>query len=327
MRRSGGFVVVLALVLAACADAAPETAERVGEGPVIAAVGDIACNSAPAEHARRCRYDRVAETIRGLEPDAFLALGDLQYLHGAYDDFLAYYDRAFGDLMPITHPVPGNHETYTLYADGYYRYFGDRAHPPGGWYSFDLETWHVVALNSQLCKGSTWTPELGQRAPITRSPAIDEGCGPGTPEFEWLKRDLATHPAACTLAYLHHPLFGSEPYPQGVFQFQLQPLVELLDQQGVDVVLSGHEHNYQRFAPMDAFGRPDPSGVRQFVVGTGGDTYGDLPEGEAAANREAGQDRSFGVLRMTLLAGAYDWEFVTSAGERPYEDAGRADCV
>ena len=125
---------------------------------------------------------------------------------------------------------------------------------------------------------------------------------------------------------MHHPLFGTEPYPQGVFLYQLQPLYELLDQQGVDVVLAGHEHNDQRFAPMDAFGRPDPSAPRQFVVGTGGSTYGELPQGDAASNREAGQDRSFGVLTMTLLEGGYDWEFVTAPGEEPYQDAGHADC-
>ncbi len=327
LRRGSTLLLVLGLVTVSCAEG-PRDEPRQGAGaPVIAAVGDLACNSLPTDHARRCRYDQVAEAIREISPDAYLALGDLQYLHGAYEDFLAYYDRYFADLKPLTYPVPGNHETYTLYAEGYYDYFGDRAHPPGGWYSFDLGGWHLVALNSQLCKGSTWTPELGQRAPITKSTAIDAGCGPGTPEYEWLKRDLVTHPAECTLAYLHHPLFGIEPYPQGVFLYQLQPLYELLDQQGVDVVLAGHMHDYQRFAPMDAFGRPDPNGLRQFVVGTGGSTYEELPEGEAAANREAGQDRSFGVLKMTLLDGGYDWEFVAAPGEEPYEDAGHADCV
>jgi hypothetical protein len=326
MRRSLGLGLLLVVVVASCADRPSSDAEQ-GGAPVIAAVGDIACKSLPSEHERRCRYNRVAEAIREIEPDAFLALGDIQSLHGAYDDFLAYYDRYVADLKPITYPVPGNHETYTLYSEGYYEYFGDRAHPPGGWYSFDLGTWHLVALNSQLCKGSTWTPDLGQRAPITTSSAIDKGCGPGTPEYEWLKKDLVTHPAACTLAYMHHPLFGTEPYPEGVFLFQLQPLYELLDDRGVDVVLAGHEHNYQRFAPMDAFGRPDPDGVRLFIVGTGGDTYGDLPGGEFAENREAAQDRSFGFLQMVLRDGGYDFEFVTAPGERSFTDAGSGDCA
>jgi len=326
MRRVMAGAFALGLLVIACAD--PSAVEpRQATGPVIAAVGDIACKSLPKDHERRCRYNRVAEAIREMAPDAFLALGDLQYLHGAYEDFIAYYDRFFADLKDITHPVPGNHETYTLYAEGYYRYFGNRAHPPGGWYSFDLGSWHLVALNSQLCKGSTWTPELGQRVPITTSSAIDKGCGPGTPEYEWLKKDLVTHSVGCTLAFMHHPLFGSEPYAEGVFLYQLQPLYELLDEQGVDVVLAGHEHNYQRFAPMDAFGRADSEGLRLFIVGTGGDTYGDLPEGEVATNREAAQDRSFGVLRMVLADGEYSFEFVSAPGERDFTDAGEGECV
>ncbi len=329
MGRSAAIGTLLALVLvaAACAEPPGSDAGQGADAPVVAAVGDFACNSLPSEHDRRCKYDLVAETIRGIAPDAFLALGDLQYLHGSAEDFEAFYDRFFADLKPITYPAIGNHETYTLYGAGYYGYFGKRAGPPGGWYSFDLGSWHLVSLNSQLCKGSTWTPALGQRAPITRSSAIDHGCGPGTPEYEWLKRDLVTHPAACTLAYMHHPLFGSEPYPQGVLLLQLQPLYELLDTSGVDVVLAGHEHNYQRFAPMDAFGRADPNGLRLFVVGTGGSTYSELPQGVSAANREAGQDRSFGALKLTLLDGGYDFEFSTAPGERAFEDSGHADCV
>lgn len=324
--RPLALVLVLGMTAASCA-ARPETDAGQTDAPVIAAVGDIACNSLPSEHARRCRYDAVAETIRQLAPDAFLALGDLQYLHGSLEDFQAYYDRFFGDLKSITAPVPGNHETYTLFAEGYYDYFGDPAHGPGGFYSFDLGSWHLIAINSQICKGSTWNPDLGQGVPITANPGIGEGCGPGTPMYEWARRDLELNEASCTLAYFHHPLFGSEPYPAGVFLLQLQPLWELLDERGVDVVLNGHEHNYQRFAPQDAFGRPDTDGIVQFTVGTGGSTYTDLPQGDLAANREAGQDRSFGVLSMTLLDGGYDWEFVPAPGEEPYEDAGHGDCV
>ena len=280
MRRRLAAVCVLAVVAVSCAESPGSATGQDTPAPVIAAVGDIACNSLPSEHTRRCKYDLVAEAIRRIDPDAFLALGDLQYLHGSAEDFRAFYDRFFADLKPITYPAIGNHETYTLYGAGYYDYFGERAAPPGGWYSFELGSWHLVALNSQLCKGSTWTPALGQRAPITKSPAIDEGCGPGTPEYEWLKRDLAMHPNACTLAFMHHPLFGSEPYPQGVFLYQLQPLYELLDAHGVDVVLDGHEHRYQRFAPH---GRVRPTRPerhrRMFMVGTGGSTYTDPPAG------------------------------------------------
>jgi 3',5'-cyclic AMP phosphodiesterase CpdA len=318
-------VFALGLVMAACGD--PSTVEpRQAAGPVIAAVGDIACKSLPSDHERRCRYNRVAEAIREMAPDAFLALGDLQYLHGAYEDFIVYYDRYFAELKDITHPVPGNHETYTLYAEGYYRYFGD-PHPPGGWYSFDLGSWHLVALNSQLCKGSTWTPELGQRAPITTSPAIDRGCGPGTPEYEWLKKDLVTLPARCTLAFMHHPLFGSKPYPEGVFLYQLQPLYELLDEQGVDVVLAGHEHNYQRFAPMDAFGRVDPDGLRCSSSEPAATRTATCPRGRSRRTARPLRIARFGVLRMVLGDREYSFEFVTAPDEREFTDAGGGECV
>jgi hypothetical protein len=321
------FAAALALVTVACGEPPPEPVGAGAPGaPVVAAVGDIACNN-PAGDPARCRYDEVAELIRSIAPDRFLALGDLQYLHGSAEQFATYYDPYFGDLKPITAPVPGNHELYTLYGQGYYDYFGKAAHGPGGFYSFDLGGWHLVALNSQICKGSTWNPELGQNTPITRNPAIGEGCGPGTAMYEWLKKDLVLHQEdVCTLAFLHHPLFGSEPWPNGVFLYQLQPLWELLETGGVDIALSGHEHNYQRFEPMDAFGQVTPEGMVQFVIGTGGSTYGELPDGEAAANRVAGWDRSYGVLKLSLNEGSADFEFVPAAGERPYSDAGTVVC-
>lgn len=328
MRRTVVLVAALGSVIAGCAEPPPHPQDARADGePVIAAVGDIACNN-PAGDPPRCRYDEVADLIRSLGVDRFLALGDLQYLHGSAEQFAAYYDRYFADLKPITAPVPGNHELYTLYGAGYYGYFGRAAHGPGGFYSFDLGSWHLVALNSQICKGSTWNPDLGQNTPITRNPAVSEGCGPGTAMYEWLKKDLVLNQdKVCTLAFLHHPLFGSEPWPNGVFLYQLQPLWELLDAQGVDIALSGHEHNYQRFEPMDAFGRLSQDGMVQFVVGTGGSTYGELPGGQAARNRVAGQDRSYGVLRLTLREGSADFAFVPASGERAYSDAGTIACA
>jgi hypothetical protein len=328
MRRSFVALIALAMIAGACARPSGRGGARAAsDAPVVAAVGDIACNSLPQVHPRRCKYDEVAALIQSVDPDAYLALGDLQYLHGSHENFLAYYDRYFGPLKQITYPVPGNHETYTLYAEGYYQYFGKRAHPPGGYYSFDLGTWHVIALNSQICKGSTWNPDLGQNTPITRNPAIGKGCGPGTAMYEWAKKDLVLHQDdACTLAIMHHPLFGTEPWPAGVFLYQLQPLWELLDEEGVDVILAGHEHNYQRFAPQDAFGRVDANGITEFVVGTGGSTHNDLPTGAAAQNREAGQDTSYGVLKLTLNDGSYDFEFVPIASDPAYQDSGHAVC-
>ena len=190
MRRTFVFAVALAFVAAACGELPSELADAGAAGaPVVAAVGDIACKSLPGDPPR-CKYDKVAELIRSIAPDRFLGLGDLQYLHGSAEQFAAFYDPVFADLKSITAPVPGNHELYTLYGEGYYDYFGKAAHGPGGFYSFDLGSWHLIGLNSQICKGSTWNPDLGQNTAITRNPAIGEGCGPGTAMYEWLKKDL-----------------------------------------------------------------------------------------------------------------------------------------
>jgi acid phosphatase type 7 len=330
------------LVAAACSHAGganDRAAEaRVGATEaVVAAVGDIACNSLPSEHERRCRYDNVAEAIRSMHPDRFLALGDLQYLHGSLEGFKTYYDRYFHDLKKITSPVPGNHETYTRYMKGYFAYFGRRAQPKGWWYpnhggfySFDLGGWHFIALNSQLCKGSTWSPDEGQGVPVTRSASISRGCGPGTPEYQWLLRDLAMHPSSrypCTIAYYHHPLYVWSPWKPDLGLLDTSALWQVLDEHGVDVVLNGHYHNYQRFAPQDAFGDADPNGMVEFVVGTGGDTFENDFTRARPPNIEANQAHSFGVLKMTLHPDSYDFAFVTAPGQRPYQDSGHADCT
>jgi calcineurin-like phosphoesterase family protein len=332
------------LVAVACSQAvgprqSTPSPEGSGDDPSIAAVGDIACTSFPREHNRRCRYDDVAQTIRDLDVDQFLALGDLQYLHGSLEDFETYYDRYFGDLKDITSPVPGNHETYTPAMKGYLTYFGKRARRPsawggypnsGGYYSFDLGEWHLIGLNSQACKGTTFNPGAGRGNPISSNPVHTNGCGPGDAMYEWLRADLAHHPNdeyPCTLAYFHHPLYAWWQYGQTVGMHLIQGMWEVLDEAGVDVVLVGHFHNYQRWAPQDAFGRADPDGIAEFVVGTGGDTYeDDIPvQGEEQpASLEAYQTRSFGVLEMTLHPDGYDFEFVTAPGQRPFEDAGRA---
>jgi acid phosphatase type 7 len=309
--------------------------------PVIAAVGDIACNSLPSEHARHCRYDSVASILGQQHFDAFLALGDLQYLRGSYGDFVAYYDRFFGPYKDITYPVPGNHETYTPFMGGYVMYFGDRVHTPGsyitnaGFYSFDLGAWHIVALNSQLCLGSTWDPSTHTKGlPVVDDPFIAPGCGPGDSEYEWLKADLALHPSECTLVYYHHPVlvwneFYPAPYWPGPFYYSMIPLWELLQENGVDVVLNGHYHNYQRFGPQDYQGNPDPNGPTEFIVGSGGDTYENFPNPAEIPPPPAyvtGTDSTFGMLELTLHPNGYDFEFVPAPGETPFADSGSGSC-
>ncbi|MDP9241836.1 MAG: metallophosphoesterase [Actinomycetota bacterium] len=347
-RRSARGIFLILLLTAACTGASAQTTPAPGsptpasgtsaDDPVIAAVGDIACKSLPSAHNRRCRYNEVAKGIQQMNPDRFLALGDLQYLHGSYSDFMAYYDRYFGPLKSITEPVPGNHETYTLNMSGYMKYFGAIARPHGGWsypnrggyYSWNLGGWHFIALNSQACKATTWSPALGRGVPISSNPIHTNGCGPGSSMYAWLQQDLALHPNSqfpCTIAYFHHPLFAWWQYRETIAMLGIQPLFQALDRAGVDVILNGHFHNYERWQPQNAFGLPDPNGPAEFVVGTGGDTYESFPtDKQQPANLQAYQAHSFGVLKMTLHPESYDYEFVPAPGQRPYQDAGHASC-
>ena len=301
----------------------------VGSAPTIAAVGDIACNSLPREHTRRCRYNRVAALVERLDVDRFLPLGDIQYLHGDLDDFRAYYHRYFHDLKPISSPVAGNHETYTLYMRGFLDYFGDLVPSSRAYYSYDLGGWHLIALNSQLCKGVTWNRYEGKgHMPVVHGENAG-GCRRGDAQYEWLARDLAAHPNSrypCTLAYWHHAWFRWGVYPK--VGHWVKPLIRQLYRARADVILNGHYHNYQRFAPQDPYGNPDPRGLTEFIVGTGGSTYSGAPDGvPRPANLVAFQGRSFGALEMRLRDSGYDYRFVSAPGERDYADSGSADCV
>jgi calcineurin-like phosphoesterase family protein len=288
--------------------------------PRIVAVGDIACQSfSQSDGNGACRSDEIAALISSLDPDAFFALGDLQYNDGGLDEFLRVYDLQFGHLNPITDPVPGNHEYETPGAEGYFDYFGARAHGPEGYYSFDLGSWHIVALNSDICRD-------------------DPGCGPGTPQYEWLRADLIAHQgAACTLAFQHHPTFDWRQWQHFVDPDADNPnagsenemyfeMWRLMDAMGVDVQLNAHNHIYHRWAPQTADGIRDPNGIRQFTIGTGGRSLYPLGKKPRPANLVAVQNKSFGVLQMTLRPGAYDYRWVGLPGEREFRDAGTVAC-
>jgi hypothetical protein len=336
-------LVLVTVLLASCAGPAARDDAAQGAGaPVIAAVGDIACNSLPTAHEKRCGYDRVAELLRGMDLDAFLALGDIQYLKGDIGDFRRYYDRFFGFLKPITYPAPGNHESYTRNLGGYLRYFGRRVFTKGdyitnaGFYSFDLGDWHLISLNSQLCKGSTLDADSKERLQATMKPRqLIAGCGPGDSMYEWLQADLEAHPNseyACTLAFFHHPLlvwnpYIEQPYWPGPLYYSMTPMWRLLESNGVDVVLNGHYHNYQRFEPQDVLGRPDPDGMTEFIVGSGGVEHAPLPTRIAAPPAfAAGTGDTWGVLEMTLRSDGYDYAFRAAPGEPAFEDAGTGSC-
>lgn len=288
--------------------------------PVITAVGDIACQSfSQSDGEGACRSDEVARLITGLAPDAFLALGDLQYNNGKLAEFERVYDLQFGHLNSITLPTPGNHEYGTEGAQGYFDYFGDSAHGPEGYYSLDVGAWHIVSLNSDICRD-------------------DPGCGPGTPQYEWLADDLAANDdAACTLAFQHHPTFDwrqwqkfvdpNDPRPNGGSENEMYfDMWRLMDGAGVDVMLAGHNHIYQRWAPQSASGTRDVDGIRQFTIGTGGRSLYPLGKKPRPANLLAVQNKAFGVLQMTLHESGYDYEWVGLPTDRVFRDRGSFAC-
>jgi 3',5'-cyclic AMP phosphodiesterase CpdA len=259
-------------------------AAGVDEGITVYAAGDIARCAYP-DPAYSVAADTAATVAAGLAQDpraVVLALGDLTYPRGAAKEFTDCYAPTWGRFKNRTWPAPGNHEYYTPGAKPYFAYWGARA--GRGYYSFELGTWHIISLDSNL-------------APAAHAAQLD-----------WLRADLAAHPARCTLAYWHHPLYSSGGHGSVP---KMRDAWKLLYDAGAELVLSGHDHDYERFAPQDADGRLDPArGIRQFVVGTGG-AY-PTPFLLTVAHSEVRDSNRTGVLRLRLYAGGYGWEFVES---------------
>ena len=275
------------------------------------AAGDIACAPGARETASACHQRQTSDILLASPLDAVLALGDLQYDCGAASGFRESYDPTWGRLKSVTHPAPGNHEYGTNGADcdpagqaaGYFGYFGAAAGDPGkGYYSFDVGAWHVIALNSNCSSAG--------------------GCGAGSPQEAWLRTDLAAHPAACTLAFWHYPRFSSGVHGNIT---ATKAFWSDLYESGADLVLSGHDHDYERFAPQTPDGVADAArGIREFVVGTGGKGFRSFPAAPEA-NSEARQADTFGVLKLSLRPSGYGWEFVPEAGGT-FADSGSASC-
>ena len=299
--------------------------------PVIAAAGDIACDPANPVfnngngNPNACRQKFTSDLLVNANLAAVLDLGDNQYFCGSDQAFRQSYDLSWGRVKPITHPVLGNHEFLTTgdpsgnpstgciidnkSAAGYWNYFGAAAGiPPAqaglpgkGYYSFDEGAWHIIALDSDCGNAG--------------------GCGTGSPEWSWLKADLATHTNTCTLAYWHVPLFSSG----GRATSATKTFWQLLYDYDADIVLNGHDHIYERFAPQDPNGVLDTArGIREFVVGTGGADHTNIP-GVVAANSEVRNVDTYGVLKLTLHSGSADWQFVPEAG-KTFTDSGTTVC-
>jgi len=260
------------------------------------AVGDIACSPVDKHFnggmgdPTHCQMKATADRAAALKPSAVLPLGDEQYEAGTVAEFQGSYDVSWGRFKAISHPVPGNREYLTTGAAGYRTYFGAAAAPAGTtWYSFNLGSWHIVALDANCNK-------IG-------------GCGPSSPEGTWLAADLANSRAACTLAMWHQPVFSSSQLG-GVAN--VLPLWQAVVNGGAELVINGHRHLYERFTTMDAAGTADAAtGAREIVVGTGGE---DLEAFGAIKPTSEARSQSFGVLQLQLGSAGYSFRFVNSSG-------------
>jgi hypothetical protein len=263
--------------------------------PALLAAGDVAYCGTPYDEA-------TAALIKNL-PGTVAAIGDLAYETGSAAEFAACYQPTWGAFKARTRPAPGNHEYEAdPTAGGYFGYWGARAGNPGqGWYSYDLGRWHVISLNSNC--------------------SFVGGCFAGSPQETWLRADLAAHKARCTLAYWHHPRWSGG---QVTNELDMQQFWQDLYDANADLVLTGHAHNYQRFAPQNGLGAPDPArGIREFVVGTGG--HPTLHSVAATANTEVVNQDTWGVLQLSLRNSGYDWHFLRAAGGS-FTDSGSQVC-
>jgi acid phosphatase type 7 len=322
-RRSGYYVLIAALIsLTALIPGPARLADTSGvalaaSDPVIAAAGDIACDPTNSSFnngngtSGSCRPKYTSDLLVNAGLAAVLALGDNQYYCGGYQAFLQSYDLSWGRVKSITRPAVGNHEYLTSGgtdctsansgAAGYFNYFGSAAgNPSQGYYSFDVGTWHLIAINSNCSSAG--------------------GCSSSSPQGQWLAADLAAHPNFCTLAYWHIPLFSSG----GRANANTQSIWQTLYNNNVDLVLNGHDHIYERFAPQAPNGTLDTArGIREFIIGSGGANHTSLAA--IAANSEVRNVDTFGILKLTLHPTGYDWQFEPEVG-KTFTDTGTGNC-
>lgn len=285
-RAAASLVAALLFALAACG-----RGDAARDDTSLVAAGDIA----------GCYWRGDEQTARLLDRMGGIVapLGDVVYPHGSDAEFARCYHPTWGRHRERTRPAVGNHEYKTKGAAGYFRYFGARAGEAGkGWYSYPHDGWHVVVLNSE------------------------KSLDPGSEQLRWLRADLEANPARCTLAYFHHPRFSSGRHGG---KTRVGDAFRVMYDHGVDVVLSGHDHHYERLAPQDPEGRADPArGIRQFVVGTGGAPSYRL-KNKPVEHSEVLANNVRGVLRLVFHADRYEWEFVPIPGRR-FTDRGRGTC-
>ncbi|MGA7625339.1 MAG: metallophosphoesterase [Candidatus Acidiferrales bacterium] len=284
---------VLTLMVSARSTAAQRKGNQVA---VLVGAGDIAdCADLSGAEATAKLLDQIPGTV--------FTAGDNAYEEGTAEQFAKCYGPTWGRERARTRPSVGNHEFHSGGATPYFDYFGAAAGDPSeGYYSYDLGEWHIIVLNSECA-------EVG-------------GCQAGSMEEKWLRDDLKSHPSVCTLAYWHKPLFssgakhGNDP--------EIKPFWQDLYAAHTTLILNGHDHDYERFAPQDPDGKADPArGIREFVVGTGGKNH--RPFANPLPTSEFRNADTFGVLKLTLHAKGYDWEFIPEAG-KTFRDSGSGQC-
>ena len=274
--------------------ASPSASATPAPVAVLVGAGDIGDCSTRDDTATAALLDDIEGTV--------FTAGDNAYENGTAKEFATCYDETWGRHKPRTRPAPGNHDWNTSGLRGYLGYFGDTARGEDGhtWYSYELGAWHVIVLDSECSR-------VG-------------GCGTDSPQGRWLATDLAASEARCTVAIWHKPRFTSGEHGN---DRSVAPFWNALYRAGVDVVVNGHDHDYERFAPQDPSAREDRErGIREFVVGTGGTPLRTFEK--PVANSELRAAVVHGVFKLTLREASYDWQFIPVSGE--FHDGGTAFC-
>lgn len=300
-------LVVLALVATGCASGVPAKAGGSGETASdaaastsfvrVVAAGDIACAPGGRVTATTCRQAATATWAARLNPRFVFTLGDTQYEKSSLTDLRGSYAKNWGHLIARTRPTIGNHEYKTPGASGYYSYFTDRQPGPPGYYKAATRGWSFYYLNSNCDQ-------------------VD--CAA---EATWLDEQMTADDAPCTLVTMHHPRFSSG--LEHGNNTAVKPLWDVAYSHGNDIVLSGHDHDYERFVPMDGAGRSTADGMQEFVVGTGGRSLYHL--GTRQPGSAYFQARTAGVLALDLRVGSYHWVYRALNGD--ILDRGGRSCV
>jgi hypothetical protein len=299
--RLGLGLLLASLVLTGCG-AGGSTPAQLTAGTVttptavLVAAGDIACPPKYKVTRTQCQQAATAKLVAAQHPDRVLALGDLQYQNGTYADFVGSYAKSWGKLRALTYPVTGNHEYQTPKAAGYYKYFKGRQPGAPGYYRRSLNGWQIFVLNSNCGKIAC----AAQRT--------------------WLEKELTAHPSTCAIIADHHPRFSSGG-EHGSSAF-MRPFWAIAYRHHVDLALSGHDHDYERFAPMNPAGQLSNAGIRQFVSGGGGRSH--YAKGKVVAGSQKFLSTPFGVLKLVLRPTSYSWQFLGIDGK--VRDSGTSAC-